>query len=33
MKLRKTNLADIVILIGVLVNVVVIALIPYYFVM
>jgi hypothetical protein len=33
MKLRKTNLADIVILIGVLVNVVVIALILYYFVL
>jgi hypothetical protein len=33
MKLRKKNLADAVILIGVLVNVVVIALIVYYYVL
>ena len=33
MKLRKANLADIVIFIGVLVNAVVIALILYYYVL
>ncbi len=33
MKLRKANLADAVIFIGVLVNVVVIALILYYYVL
>ena len=33
MKLRKTNLADAVIFIGILVNVVVIVLILYYYVL